>query len=282
MFDAKGFWANRAFPLVMGIVNATGDSFSEGVASAPGDALERALKQLDDGADMLDVGGESTRPGSIVVPPEQEIERTVPLIEGILSARPDTVISIDTRKAAVARAALEAGAAIVNDVSLLRYDAELIHVTAQHKAGLILAHSRGVPQNMREPEYCSYPDGVCETVLKELLAARSMAISAGVSADAVILDPNFGFAKTAEQDWEMLRRIALFCEKGPVLAGISRKSFLGKFLEQPEPKFRLGGTIAATLHLAAAGVAIVRVHDVRQVKDALRVAAFLKSGGGRQ
>lgn len=258
-------------PLVMGIVNATGDSFSEGSSSAAATAVDRGLALLDDGADILDIGGESTRPGAVAVPEKEECQRVTPVIRELKRLRPECVISIDTRKSVVAEAALDAGADILNDVSMLRYDSKMTGVAAQSQAPLVLAHSRGTPENMRQ--LCDYNGDVVGGVLAELLAARDKAVSAGVK--HIVLDPNFGFAKTAEQDWELLRNIRRFCDEGTVLAGISRKSFLGKLTGEEMPEKRLGSTIAAALYLAGQGVHILRVHDVRQLRDALKVYQYL-------
>lgn len=271
MFDFNTFLNARPRPLVMGIVNATGDSFSEGACSAPETALDRALRLLDDGADVLDIGGESTRPGAEVIDPATEIARILPVIEGVRRARPGAVISIDTRKSEVAAAALEKGVQIVNDVAMLRWDLRLAAVAAAAGAALVLSHSRGTPQTMRDPAFCEYGDDVVDAVIAELDRARRHALEAGMTEEGLIYDPGIGFAKTPAQDWELLRRVDEFHRLGAVLVGMSRKSFLGAFLEQPEPAARLGGTIAAALFLAEREVEILRVHDVRQVCDALRV-----------
>lgn len=260
----------------MGIVNATGDSFSEGAASAAGSALDRALRLLDDGADLLDIGGESTRPGAREIPPGEEIERILPVIRGIRSARPGAVLSVDTRKSEVAAAVLECGVEIINDVSLLRYDAALARVTAEGGAALVLSHSRGTPETMRSAEFLDYGDDVVAAVAAELAAAKQLALEAGVAEENLIVDPGIGFAKTPEQDWELLRRSGEFRRLGPVLVGMSRKSFLGSFLQRPEPSERVSGTLAVALCLADSGVDILRVHDVRPMRDALLVRAKLR------
>lgn len=276
MFHFRQYSAQKKFPLIMGIVNATGDSFSEGARSAPESALDRALRLLDDGADLLDIGGESTRPGAREVPPEEEIGRILPVIRGIRSARPGAVLSVDTRKSEVAAAALECGVEIINDVSLLRYDSALAPTVAGAGAALVLSHSRGTPETMRSAEFHDYGSDVVATVAAELAAAKRQALDSGVAEENLIVDPGIGFAKTPEQDWELLRRIEALHPLGPVLVGMSRKSFLGKFLDRPEPSERLGGTIAAALYLAGCGVEILRVHDVRPLRDALRVRAKLQ------
>ena len=278
MFEFNRFRQSYNRPLLMGIVNATGDSFSEGSSSSSSDALDRALRLLDDGADLLDVGGESTRPAAREIPVAEELERIVPLVGELKRLRPGVVLSVDTRKSAVARAVLDQGVEIINDVSLLRYDPALARTAAEHGAALVLCHSRGTPENMRQAEFCVYGGGVVADVKRELSAAAAQAKAAGMPETNLIYDPGIGFAKTPEQDWTLLREIGAFRTLGPVLAGISRKSFLGAFLDQKEPRMRLGGTLAGVMHLADAGVEILRVHDVRQVRDALLVHRKLREG----
>ncbi|MGF0035753.1 dihydropteroate synthase [Victivallis vadensis] len=277
MFELETYLAGVHRPLVMGIVNATGDSFSEGSASSPETALDRALRLLDEGADLLDIGGESTRPGSAVIPPAEEIGRVVPLVRELRRVRPSAVLSIDTRKSEVAAAALEYRVEIINDVAMLRYDPRLAEVTAAGGAALVLSHSRGTPQTMRGPVWCDYGDDVAGSVVAELKEAARVAIAAGVPENNLLYDPGFGFAKRPEQDWELLKRVDELHELGPVLAGLSRKSMLGWLLGQPDPAERLAGTVAASLFLADRSVEIIRVHDVRQVCDALKVREKLLS-----
>lgn len=261
----------RTRPLLMGIVNATGDSFSEGKASLPATAVDRALALLDDGADLLDIGGESTRPGAAVIPADEECLRVVPLVRELRKLRPSVILSVDTRKVEVARAVLDYDVDLINDVSMLRFSPDMAEAVAEAGAALIVAHSRGTPQNMRNPEFHDYGDDPVAAVVAELAEAKEKALQAGVAEEDIFVDPDFGFAKTSEQDWELLRRIDELHQLGPVVAGMSRKSFLGNFLEQPDPMQRLGGTIAAALYLANREVEILRVHDVRQVCDALSV-----------
>lgn len=255
----------------MGIVNVTGDSFSEGVRSTPATAVDRALALLDDGADLLDIGGESTRPGAAVIPADEEAQRVVPVVRELRKLRPSAILSVDTRKAEVARAVLDYGVELINDVSMLRFSPEMADVVAAAGAALIVAHSRGTPQTMKNPEFHDYGDDPVAAVVAELAGAKEQALRAGVSEDNIFVDPDFGFAKTPEQDWEILKRIDELHQLGAVVAGMSRKSFLGSFLEQPDPLQRLGGTIAAALYLANREVEILRVHDVRQLRDALSV-----------
>jgi len=280
MFRLKTFLKeNERRTAIMGVVNCTGDSFSEGAGAAVATALDRALQLLDDGADLLDVGGESTRPGAEEVAVALECERILPVIKELKRLRPSVVISVDSRKQEVIRRAADLGAEIANDVSMLRFSPELAAVAAEYKMALVLSHSRGTPENMRNNEFHDYGDDLIETVVGELRHAREQALAAGLTDDDLIYDPGFGFAKTAEQNWEMLRRIDEFHQLGPVLAGISRKSFLGKFLDQPEASARLGGTVAASLYLAERYVEIIRVHDVRQVADAIKVWGHLRIVG---
>ncbi len=263
----------------MGIVNCTGDSFSEGSGASAATALDRALKLLDDGADLLDIGGESTRPGAGEIAVELECERILPVVAELKRLRPTAVLSIDSRKAEVIRRAADLGADIANDVSMLRFSPELAKVAAEYRLALVLSHSRGTPENMRNAEFHDYDTDVVETVVDELREARALALAAGLTDDDLIYDPGFGFAKTPEQDWEMLRRVDEFHQLGPILAGVSRKSFLGKLTNQPDPLTRLGSTVATSLFLAERYVEIIRVHDVRQVTDAIKVWEHLRIVG---
>ncbi len=272
------FPANR--PLVAGIVNATGDSFSEGSASVPESALDRALQLIDDGVDLLDIGGESTRPGAREVPPEEECRRILPVIGEVLRLRPGTVVSVDTRNSVTAQAALEAGAAIVNDVSMLRHDPELKMVVARCEAMLVISHSRGTPLNMTDPVWHDYGADPVATVAAELEQAAAEARAAGVAESDIWLDPGFGFAKSAAQNWEIMRRIGELSGRYPLFVGVSRKSFFGSLLGRENPRERAAGTLAAELFLADAGVAVIRTHDVRALRDALRVREELAGGPG--
>ncbi len=268
--------AGNGCPLIMGVVNATGDSFSEGRSSAPESAVGRALKLLDEGADWLDIGGESTRPGAETVSAEDEISRVLPVILEIRRRRPRAVLSLDTRKSEVARAVLEmVPGVMINDVSMLRYSGDMAETAASAGVKLIIGHSRGDPATMRNPEYCSYPRGVVEEVAEELMEARRKALAAGVPEERIILDPGFGFAKNAEQNWELLRGIGALCRMAPVLVGISRKNFIGDFLGESDPLRRLGGTVGAVVYAVSGGAAVVRVHDVFPVAQALKVWQYL-------
>lgn len=259
-------------PAVMGILNVTPDSFSDGgELSGPESAAARAAQMLDDGADILDVGGESTRPGSEPVSAEEELRRVVPAIRAILAARPGAQISIDTYHAATAEAALEAGASIVNDITALRGDGRMAEVVARAGCPVVLMHMLGEPKTMqRSPRY---DDVVAE--VREFLAGRTeAAISAGVDAENVILDPGLGFGKTLEHNLALIENLDAIAGLGyPVLFGASRKSFIGRVCGVEEASERVFGTVAASVLAYERGATIFRVHDVRANREALEVAA---------
>lgn len=265
--------------LVMGILNVTPDSFSDGGKFLHRDrAVAHALQMLDEGADILDLGGESTRPGARVgeggVSAQEEICRVLPVLEDVLRERPGTVVSVDTYKAEVARAALEAGAEIINDVSALRWDQLMRDTLRQSTCGVILMHSRGLPEEWKAQP--PSPDIVKE-VKEELRAWASSAVEAGISRERLVLDPGFGFGKRFDENIPLLAHLAEFRELGfPVLSGTSRKSFIGRTLSREgkdaAPEQRLYGTLATVVASAFAGTHIVRVHDVRPAVEALKVA----------
>ena len=259
---------NAKKPLLMGIVNATGDSFSEGALSSPDSAAERALRLLEDGADWLDIGGESTRPGAAEIPAKEEIRRLSGPVRRVLEHSPRTVISIDTRHAETAEKMLELGARVINDVSMLRFDPRMAEVLAAHSnAVLVLCHSRGTPADMRSAACLDYGGDIVNTICDELLAAAQRS---GIGMERILFDPGFGFAKSVEQQLEMMRRADEFVRRlGTVLFGISRKSFIGAVTGESEPAGRLGATLAGELHLASCGAAVIRTHDVKMLRDAL-------------
>ncbi len=257
--------------LVMGVINVTPDSFSDGGRLFdPARAVDAGVRMVDEGADLLDVGGESTRPGAEPLGDEEERRRVVPVIE-TLSSRVGVPISVDTYKASTAAAALAAGAAMVNDVSGLRYDPALADVVASHRAPIVLMHMRGRPHEMYGQ--ASYHDVVAE-VLDELREAVAFATGAGIGADRIIVDPGLGFAKEAPHSYEALARLDAFAELGcPVLVGPSRKSFLARPLGGPVPPAeRDWATAAAVTAAVLAGAHIVRVHAVREMAQVVRVA----------
>ncbi len=258
-----------SLPKLLGIVNVTPDSFSDGgTAFTIDSALKKAAQLVSDGADIIDIGGESTRPGAPEVPVEEEIRRVAPVIRELRHLFPSLLISVDTRKGKVAAAALEAGAQIVNDVSGLTFDSSLAQVTKEYDGKLIIGHTRGVPEVMRQSSLCKYDDIVTE-VTAELKRSAELAVSAGIDDRKLIFDPCLGFSKTAEQDCEILRNLEEFCKLGPVLIGHSRKSFIGKVTEEPDPVRREGGTAAVTLFAMLHGAGYLRVHDVKTARQAM-------------
>ena len=257
----------------MGILNITPDSFSDGgVHFDAGAAIRAAMEMVEAGADILDVGGESTRPGADPLPLEEELRRVAPVIEAI-APRVNVPISIDTYKAEVAERALDLGATIVNDISAFAYDPRLAEVTARRRAAAILMHNRGRSANMYER--ADYGDVVAD-VARELAASAAAAVAAGVARERIVLDPGFGFAKRAEHSVELLARLGELHALGyPILSGPSRKSFLQAGLGQRPPAGRIWGTAAAVTASVLAGAHIVRVHDVREMVDVVRVAETL-------
>ena len=276
----------RSYPLgrrtyLMGVLNVTPDSFSDGgrffepkTAIARGEALARS------GADLVDVGGESTRPGASEVTEEEELRRVLPVIQGLAQAG-QVPISIDTSKAEVARQALAAGATLVNDVSGLSHDPRMGEVIAQAGAACCLMHLKGTPATMQvDPQY----DDVVEEVLEALLAAKERALAAGVKPDRILLDPGIGFGKTLAHNLFLLRRLAdLRCLGQPLVVGTSRKSFLGKLGGTGPSEERVIASVASAAAIASSGGAdFLRVHDLAQTREAVAVAEALRDaqGGG--
>ncbi|HJR57975.1 MAG TPA: dihydropteroate synthase [Vicinamibacterales bacterium] len=261
--------------LVMGILNVTPDSFSDGGLLLEADrAVAAGLRMAADGADILDVGGESTRPGAEPVGAAEEMRRVLPVVER-LAAQTAALISIDTYKAAVAREAMARGASIINDISGLQYDPDLGGVAAATSAPLILMHTRGTSQEMYS--LAVYADVVRE-VCRELQAAVDRATAAGVSRESLILDPGFGFAKRADHSYSLLARLNdLSAIDRPILSGPSRKSFLKEALGERLPADREWGTAAAVAASVLLGAHIVRVHDVKAMVDVVRVADRIRA-----
>ena len=258
-----------AHTLIMGILNVTPDSFYDGGRFTAVDrAVEQGLRLVDDGADILDIGGESTRPGADSVPQDEELERVLPVIEK-LAGRIPIPISIDTTKSSVAAAALDAGAEIVNDISACRFDPAMAAMVAQKQAGLVLMHIKGEPRTMQlDPQYDDVVRDICDSLRKSLNAV----VAAGLTPQQIVIDPGIGFGKQLEHNLQILRRLREFEILGrPILVGPSRKSFIGRILNLP-PEERLEGTIAALLIAFFNGAAIVRVHDVRAAKRAALIA----------
>ncbi len=265
-------------PLIAAILNLTPDSFHDGGRYPTVDAaLARAERALAEGADLLDLGGESTRPGAQPVAADEEARRVVPIIVEILRRWPATILSVDTVKSAVARPALDAGASIINDVSGLRLDPGLGQVTARAGAGLVLMHSRGTVDRMANYETANYgPDPVGEVVV-ELAESLRRARDAGVNEESIVLDPGIGFSKRTEHSVAVIARLARVLELGrPVMVGPSRKRFLGELTDGLPVEERLEATIAACVAALLAGARIFRVHDVQPVRRALDVAEAIR------
>jgi dihydropteroate synthase len=264
-------------PLVMGILNVTPDSFSDGgTYFDPEHAISYGIAMIEEGADIIDVGGESTRPGSKEVDSEEERRRVVPVVKA-LAARNDIVISIDTKKPSVAREAIEAGARIINDVSMLRHGTELASIARDSDAELILMHSRKTPQDMQAD--IVYND-VVRDVIDELSSAAEKAEAVGLEPSKIWLDPGIGFAKTVTHNFELLARLDELVELGyPVLVGPSRKSFIGK-TTGAETDQRHGGTAAAVTASILCGARAVRVHDVSMMRQVVVIAAAIGQAGG--
>jgi dihydropteroate synthase len=260
--------------LLMGIVNVTPDSFSDGGRFfGVNAAVDQALQLVADGADLLDIGGESTRPYSTPVAPDEELQRVLPVIEQLIG-RVSIPISIDTSKASVARAAIDAGAEIINDVTGLAGDPAMIGVAVDSGAGVCAMHMQGTPQTMQDSP--TYTNVVAE-ILDYLRQRRDALAAAGIALERICLDPGIGFGKTHEHNITLMRHCDAFHALGcPLLVGHSRKGFLGKLIGDKEAD-RMNATVGAALSLAVQGVQIVRVHDVRSVREAL--AAFEGTGG---
>ncbi|HYN14512.1 MAG TPA: dihydropteroate synthase [Terriglobales bacterium] len=267
--------------LIMGVLNVTPDSFSDGGRFfEPKAAIEQGLELLDEGADILDIGGESTRPGAVAisgqpaVSAEEELRRVMPVIEELLRRRPQAVVSIDTYKARVARTAVEAGAEIANDVSGLRWDSEMKSTVAGLKCGVVLMHMRGRPAEWRTLPPLDDPVGL---IGRELREGAEAAVAAGIARERIVLDPGFGFGKSFDENYPLLAHFDELHQLGfPLLAGVSRKSFIGRTLAtngtDAPPQERLYGSLAAMTAAILRGAHIVRVHDVKAAVQAAKIA----------
>jgi len=272
---APTFALDLQFPAVMGIVNVTPDSFSDGGRFFAADAaLEQALTLVREGASIIDIGGESTRPGSELVSLDEELRRVLPVVEA-LAGSVGVPISVDTMKAEVARRALAAGAAVLNDVSALRHDDEMAAVVAESGCPVCLMHMQGMPKSMQDdPRY----DDVVDEVLAFLEERMHFALGRGVREEQIVLDPGIGFGKTVAHNLALLDDLGRFTALGrPVLLGASRKRFLGAILGA-EPSGRTIGTVATTVIGFLAGAHVFRVHDVKPNFEALRVALAVREG----
>lgn len=252
-------------PRIMGILNVTPDSFSDGGdIRSMGDAVARARQMVAEGADLIDIGGESTRPGAAAVSLQEELDRVMPVLEA-LRHEIGVPVSIDTSKSEVAHTALQLGAEFVNDISGLRFDMRMAGVVAEMQAGLFIMHTRGRPEQMQANTV--YRDLVTE-VIGSLEESLGEALRAGVEADRIAIDPGIGFGKDAGGNLTLLRRVAALGRLGrPILLGTSRKGFLGKITAQPEPRQRLAGTLATVALGVAGGAALFRVHDVGPARE---------------
>lgn len=278
----------------MGVVNVTPDSFSDGgLYLEPQRAIEHALRMLEEGADILDIGGESTRPGSTVfdseagkrpvVPEEEELRRTMPVLEGVLHARRDAVVSVDTYKSGVARALVAEGAEIVNDVSGFQWDPQLARVCGELKCGVVLMHTRGRPAEWRT---LPHENNILSLVEHDLANRLQVAFERGVERRRIVIDPGFGFGKNFEENYPLLAHFDELHRLGfPLLAGTSRKGFIGRTIgkhtgQDAAPNERLFGSLATMVACILKGVHIVRVHDVRPAVEAAAVAdEVLKAEG---
>ncbi|MBC7364707.1 MAG: dihydropteroate synthase [Candidatus Aminicenantes bacterium] len=259
-------------PWLMGIVNVTPDSFSDGgMFLEPERAVDQALRLVEEGARIIDIGGESTRPGSTGVSEEEEIKRVLPVIKKL---RPQTkaLISVDTRKSRVARLALEEGADLINDISALGHDPEMAAVVAEYKVPVILMHMLGTPETMQlSPAYNNLLFEIKHFLLERIRVARK----AGIKETRIIIDPGIGFGKTLEHNLELIKHLDYFLDLDkPILLGPSRKSFIGLILQEP-PAGRLSGTIVSCLIGYLKGASILRVHDVQEIKRAFLVLEYL-------
>lgn len=269
--------------LIMGVVNVTPDSFSDGGLHIDAEkAVVRAEQLLDEGASIIDVGGESTRPAAETVSEEEERRRVLPVIRDLKRRRPDAVVSVDTYKAGVARAAVELGAEIVNDVSGFRWDAKMAKTLAELKVGAVLMHTRGRPEEWKGLPPIGDPVLLVKRDLRQWAEAATLA---GIKRDHLVLDPGFGFGKRFEENYPLLAHFGELQQTGfPLLAGVSRKSFIGRALarngKDAEVAERLYGTLAAEATLILKGVHILRTHDVRVAVEAARMADAIVASGG--
>jgi dihydropteroate synthase len=257
---------------IMGILNVTPDSFSDGGEFyQPEQAIERGIQMAEEGADIIDIGAESTRPGAEPISTEEELQRLVPVLEGLLK-KVDVPISIDTYKSSIAEMALKAGAHIINDISGLRFDPQMKDIVAKYRVPVVIMHIKGEPRNMQQNPY--YDDLIGE-IYGYFDESIRIAEGAGIKRENIIVDPGIGFGKRLMNNYEILRRLYEFQGLGcPILIGPSRKSFIGKVLDLP-PDQRLEGTIAAVAIGIQNGAHIVRVHDVKEISRACRIIDLL-------
>jgi dihydropteroate synthase len=264
-------WGAKTY--VMGVLNITPDSFSDGGQFYSVDAaVARTEALVTAGADIIDIGGQSTKPGAEQISLDEELNRVIPVLKAIRNIT-DAVISIDTTRAEVAKAAINAGGDIINDISGGTYEPEIFQVASKTNVPIILMHIRGTPATMQQ--LTNYDD-VVEEIISFLSKQIEIAIKAGVKRNKIIIDPGIGFAKNYEQNLEIFHRLKELCQLNcPILVGPSRKSFIGRILNQPDPKGRLMGTAAACSIAISQGADIVRVHDVKEIRDVVKVTDVL-------
>jgi dihydropteroate synthase len=278
----RGRDVSLARPLVMGVVNVTPDSFSDGGRYvSPGAALAHAAKLVAEGADILDVGGESTRPqGATPVSTQDELRRVLPVVRTLAAERPDVLISVDTSKAAVAEAAIAVGAHIVNDVSGLRFDAEMAPLCAATGVGVVVMHSRGGISDMATFAHAEYGASFLDEMLDELAARVREVERAGVAREAIAVDPGIGFAKRTEHSLRALACLERLVAWGfPVVVGASRKRFIGQLTGEANPTHRVFGSVGAAVAAYDRGAHVLRVHDVAATRHALDIAAAIRDAG---
>ena len=271
---------DKSAPMLMGILNVTPDSFSDGGQhNKPDAAIKRAFQMLQQGADIIDIGGESTRPGALTIDDAEQIARVIPVIEGIRKLDKNVVISVDTTSNHVAEMALDAGANWINDISAAEESIDILDLAAKKKAPIVLMHRQGKSKTMQNAPYY---DDVCKEVLEYLQARAALAMQAGISKDNIILDPGIGFGKTFEHNLLLLNDLESLVKLGyPVLLGTSRKRFLGEITGVNDPEQRIVSTSATTALGVNAGVNIFRVHDVSENKQAMDVAWAIKNSSNR-
>ncbi len=266
---------NFETPLVMGILNVTPDSFYDGEEYfSEKQFVEKGLALLKNGCSILDVGGESTRPGATEVKSSRELERVVGVIKKIKKSVPSAMISVDTRKALVAEKALQSGASLVNDISAGSFDKKMFNVVAKYKAGICLMHSKGLPEDMQNKPYY---DNVLLDIYDYFEMKIAEADSEGIPKEKILIDPGIGFGKSLSHNIKIIKKAGLFLGLGcPIMIGSSRKSFIGEIIGETLPSERLAGSIAAMLVTLSKGVNIVRVHDVKETVDAMKIWNILK------
>lgn len=264
--------------MIMGILNVTPDSFSDGGQhNSPVAAVKRAFEMHQQGADIIDIGGESTRPGADIISTEEQLVRVIPVIEGIRQEDQNLLISVDTTNNEVAKAALDAGANWINDISAGEESEEILTLAAKNDCPIVLMHRQGKSKTMQDKPYY---DDVCKEVLEYLQARAELAMQKGVAKENIILDPGIGFGKTLEHNLKLMNNLeSLIALAYPVLLGTSRKRFLGEISNEENPEKRVTATCATTVLGVSAGVQIFRVHDVKDNKQAMDIALAIKTSG---